>query len=391
MRGRGRDNRPHCGRANLTTSGRGGAAARGALRPPQRTGTVAAIGAFLDLGREINHGNVSTWMRKMKEYVRTNYKSNISFIFGDEGIPGEYPTFAAPADIPNDASFMLTNNWKRASERHEKLQIDLDDHKLQVFGLMLGQMSETSKAKIRETQSGIEAMTEEDPLLLLASIISTHLADPRLGTEQNLLRVRMAYETVHMSPTDTLGYYYQKFKALRVGYDDTMRAAGLLPELTEEQTAQQERITGIKFLNGANASYKKFVEFYEFKLKEWPDTLEEAYIEMTKCTPRSAPVPAYENQPVRANVYVANLNRPPQPQRGKGGRHSGGNNGGRGRGGRTSYGTRPGSCNHCHEPGHFAYECPTNPSRSSHAISSAPSGCVAPTNPSYTSNPKSGN
>ena len=36
----------------------------------------------------MNHGSVSTWMRKFREYTRTNYKSDISEIFGTEEIPG---------------------------------------------------------------------------------------------------------------------------------------------------------------------------------------------------------------------------------------------------------------------------------------------------------------
>ena len=54
-------------------------------------------------------------------------------------------------------------------------------------------------------------MLEEDPLLLLRAIILTHLSDPRLGADQNLLRVRMAYETVRMEPNDVLKFYYQRF------------------------------------------------------------------------------------------------------------------------------------------------------------------------------------
>ena len=96
-RGRGREHNTAGGRANPVIGGRGNAG-RGA-KPPTRTGTVAAIGAFLDLGREMNHGSVSTWMRKFREYTRANYKSDISEIFGNEGIPGDYPQYVAPADI----------------------------------------------------------------------------------------------------------------------------------------------------------------------------------------------------------------------------------------------------------------------------------------------------
>ena len=55
----------------------------------------------------MNHGSVSMWMKKFREYTRANYKSKISEIFGNEGIPGDYPQYVAPVDIPADAGYMV--------------------------------------------------------------------------------------------------------------------------------------------------------------------------------------------------------------------------------------------------------------------------------------------
>ena len=121
-------------------------------------------------------------MRKFKEYTRANYKSDICAIFGLEGIPGKYPKYKAPEDIDEDASFMQTTRWKRAYELYDKKIIELDNEAKLVFGLMLGQISE---ATIRETVAGLNAITLEDPLLLLRAIILTHLSDPKLGTVRN--------------------------------------------------------------------------------------------------------------------------------------------------------------------------------------------------------------
>ena len=74
-----------------------------------------------------------------------------------------------------------------------------------------------------------------------------------------------------MAPNDVLKYYYQRFKALRIGLEDTMRAADFLPDLTPEPTIQHERLAAIKFLNGLNAGYKYYVEYYEHNLKPWPE------------------------------------------------------------------------------------------------------------------------
>ena len=79
MKGKAADKKPS-GKSGPANGGRGNAG-RGGFKPPPRTGTVAAISAFLDFGKEMNHGSVSAWMRKFREYTRTNYKSDICDIF----------------------------------------------------------------------------------------------------------------------------------------------------------------------------------------------------------------------------------------------------------------------------------------------------------------------
>ena len=147
-RGRGREHNTAGGRANPANGGRRNAGR--SAKPPPRTGTVAAIGAFLDLGKVMNHGSVSAWIRKFREYTRANYKSDISEIFGNEGTPGDDPQYVAPADIAADANFMVATKWKRALELYDKNVLTLREDRKQVFGLMLGQNSEASKATIRE-------------------------------------------------------------------------------------------------------------------------------------------------------------------------------------------------------------------------------------------------
>ena len=200
----------------------------------------------------MNHVSVSAWMRKFRDYTRANYKSDICEIFGSEGIPGEYSEYEAPEDIANNAGFMESTRWKRALKLFDKQFIGLRDDSKQVFGLTLGQISEQSKATIRETESGAEAMLDEDPLLLLRAIILTHLSDPRLGADQNLLRVQMAYDTVIMEPNDLLKYYYQRFKALKTGYEDTMRSLEVMPDYDDAMQAHNDLLTAMKFMNDLN-------------------------------------------------------------------------------------------------------------------------------------------
>ena len=101
----------------------------------------------------------------------------------------------------------------------------------------------------------------------MRAIILTDLSDPRLGADENLLRVRMAYEMVRMEQSDILKYYFQRFKALRTGYEDTRRLLGLMPVYTEAITAHEELLTSMKFMKGLNTGYKYYVEYYEYGIK----------------------------------------------------------------------------------------------------------------------------
>lgn len=64
------------------------------------------------------------------------------------------------------------------------LSRDIDEFekdKLLIFGLMVGQMSNNSKNRIKDIDIGLIAMTDQDRRLLLSAILATHLIDNRLG------------------------------------------------------------------------------------------------------------------------------------------------------------------------------------------------------------------
>ena len=73
-----------------------------------------------------------------------------------------------------------------------------------------------------------------------------------------------------MELNDVLKYYYQRFKALKAGYEDTMRALGVMPDYNEAMAAHNEVLTGMKFMNGLNAGYRHYVEYYEHRLEYKP-------------------------------------------------------------------------------------------------------------------------
>jgi hypothetical protein len=67
--------------------------------------------------------------------------------------------------------------WKIAYSKYIKDKDRLEGDKGKVFGLMLGQMSESSKTRVKETDNGSIAIENQDPRLLLSAILATHLTD----------------------------------------------------------------------------------------------------------------------------------------------------------------------------------------------------------------------
>ena len=115
-------------------------------RPPQRTGTVAAIGAYLDLvpGKEVNPGVVTNWINKFREYVVTVCEtSRINLIFGLDATLGDYPELVEPIVSDGTSTKFEIKMWEIAYTKYVKDRDRLEADKAKVFGLMLGQYLRT--------------------------------------------------------------------------------------------------------------------------------------------------------------------------------------------------------------------------------------------------------
>jgi Zinc knuckle len=355
----GRDARGQSASRGRGRNGRGG---RGMEKRPPRTGTVAAIGAYLDLvpGREVNPGVVTNWINKMGEYVMTVCDSKINLIFGPDGTLGYYPEIVEPLDPAANCTKVETKKWELAYSKYSKDVDKLEQDKVKVCGLMLGQISQASKDRIKETEAGEEAVETQDPRTLLSAILSTHMTDNRLGAEHNLFKINQAFSRYRMEPGDSLGFYYQRFRALlgalEEGYN---RADEVMPE-GEFRDVQ----LGLKFTEGLNNSYSVYKQYHEDGIKAWPQTLSDAFAEASKFAVRRGHV-GNPSDVGRANAFA---------MRGRGRGRGAGRYSGRGRGrdsrggssgqytgstsgGPSEYGTRKGACHTCGESGHYSFEC----------------------------------
>jgi Zinc knuckle len=341
---------------------------------PARTGTIAAIGAYLDFipGRDINPSIVTTWMTKVGEYITANYDSKINQIFGPDGTIGTYPTITEPIDPPEDASRVELKKWEAKLAKFNKDKQALETDKPKVYGTMIGQISEASKNRIRETVTGSEAMETHDPRLLLQAIISTHMTDNRLGADHNLFKVEQAFNNYVMQKNDNLTYYYQRMRALVSGVKEAKLRTGVDEEAAGDNEARQVQLA-LKFTNGLNDSYNVYKQYYNDSVRAWPLTLADAFHEASKFIPRRGELAIDHGAHGHINAFAM---RGRGRGRGRGGRIPGGRDSGRGRyqpgrghqpqrdnndstwrNSETEYGTRKGECRTCGETGHYSFEC----------------------------------
>ena len=339
---------------------------------PRYQGTIPSIGAYLDLppGRDIIPGTVTNWMNKIGEYSMTACVTRIGIIFGSDGILGAYPVFPEPADPPETATPADRKKWeiKFTAWSKEKDSFELDKRKL--FGIMLGQMSDSSKTRARETEIGEEATVEQEPRKLLQAILATHLGDSRLGAEHHLFNMEQRYHLLKQGPNDSLVFYHQSIRSTFSGIDQAYVRAGRV----QPQNNFPEQQKGLKFTMGLNHIYDEHKNFFINGVKLWPQSLDEAYASATKFIPSRRQSGGGGSALERANAFAMKSSK----GQGKGGHESKTTPNAKflryekadaeadgkqtqvaaaatSPGGKKPF--RKGSCNNCGEMGHYAYAC----------------------------------
>ena len=319
-------------------------------------------------------------MAKMKEYAMTTYKSRISMIFGVDGTLGDYPAYALPDQPEEGASVYDTTIWKLERTEYQNNLKTLDSDKANLYGAMLGQMSESSKTRVSEVQTGVEAENEFEPRKLMQAILATHIGDSTLGVAHQMFMITQRFKNLIMGQHDNLSAYYINTKsaltAIQQAYE--MAGRGALDETYPESQM------AVKFILGLNYSYGEFRSFFTNGLKPWPDCLETAYQEAAKYNPKRA---AFNSTAAieRANAFSMTGRGGKGGRGGYPGEHKGksapnakwvkdgadspdGGNSGKGIpvGAYTANksppaGYRRGPCNNCGKYGHLAAECRGEP------------------------------
>ena len=330
MRGRGD------ARGQQIAAGRGRFGRRQAESPKtnSRLGMIPDIGAYVDLPR----GNVADpqlvlkWLESMRVYIFANFKSSVTDLIGLDGVLGEYPEFEKVEDPPEDASAVVLRKWDAAILKSDKENSLLKEEYKKLYGVLLGQMSDASKEKIRDTPGGQKAMMDKDPLELLSYVIATHMNNKRYGDIYNTTIADTAFYNNKMLPNESLGSYFSRFRTQLFVRQDADRTAER--EMHEHDDAE----LAIRYLLGLNSTYSEYLNLLKNRVIPWPETLADAHSDTGQFTLTKPSGTASGGPPAagleRKNVFVAGRG---------GGREGSGGRGGRGRGSENPGGGKEGS------------------------------------------------
>ena len=220
----------------------------------------------------------------MKEYAMTTYKSRVSMIFGADGTLGDYPVYVQPEHSTDGATVYDRKIWELDLIEYGKQTTKLEEDKLNLYGAMLGQMSESSKTRVGEILLGVEAVCEFEPRKLLRAVLVTHIGDSTLGVQHQMYVITQRYNDLVMGGHENLSIYLTSTKSALTAIQQAYEMAGRegIDELYPEGQM------AVTFILGLSNSYNEFKSFFTNGLKPWPDYLESAYQEAAKYNPKRA-------------------------------------------------------------------------------------------------------
>jgi hypothetical protein len=228
--------------------------------------------------------------------------------------------------------------WKRDFTEFRDKQEKFDADKAKLFGVIIGQMSDSSKDQVATTQDGMDALRDKDPLDLVKVIVTTHLTGGKTNDDENLYSAQYAYTQLVMSREEKIATYYRRFEtALTTLVECAARAHknNVVPDNV------MQNIHFVKTLNGFYSEYQ--ISFDRDIITQKPTTVQEAYEQIVQFGSNKLGYSDQREQNHR-NAFVTK----------KGGRGRSAR-GGKGSGGR-------GNCHNCNQPGHWKDQCPNTKS-----------------------------
>ena len=164
----------------------------------------------LNFGASGKENKPIEFLQAMGEHVAINYKPVICFAFWT--IPPEYGTEDEEPDMPDDipagnlgkailAQFLSDHkDWKTEAKK-------IVEHKQSVFALVYAQLSESSRAEIKDDEEWTVAYNTRDLLHLIGRIRSTHIARQSGNPGQDKERTKQQWSQLRMFPHETSFFF----------------------------------------------------------------------------------------------------------------------------------------------------------------------------------------
>ena len=136
-------------------------------------------------------------------------------------------------------------------------------------------MSESSKTRVSEVLTGIEAENDFEPRKLMQAILATHIEDSTLGVQHQMYMITQRHSNLVVGQHDNLSMYCINTKSALTAIQQAYEMAG---RGALDETYPEGQMT-VKFILGLNSNYGEFRSFFTNGLKPWPESLEVAYQE----------------------------------------------------------------------------------------------------------------
>jgi hypothetical protein len=329
---------------------------------------------FLDIPRGVSDPDgVREFLRKMMTYAdaeRTVPGLSKIFLLDKPMIPSPdgavdpdtklpvmvrlgYPTLKPPNPLntpegaSKDDTQMERERWKMYEARYIDKLAQLEEDKLMLYGVMVGQLSNDVFDRCVELPIGRDAEAEKDPLGLVDALIESCMLAGKEDSTENYNKAHDAYHALYQIRDEPLPKYYQRSKSalasLRIACEERYGVEEALSKLPDN--AQQVH----RFIKGLNYDmYGRYKEAIERGDRERPYSLDAAYTDVTRYgtgrgdRPRNPQAAGYDNNSGGANNVQALVT-------------STDSNGGRNK---KKHDFSKVECFNCHQFGHYQNKCP---------------------------------
>ena len=235
---------------------------------------------------------VSHFCEKLMIYTRSNELSDdLDNIFKAENPsfpdypePEEPEPAAGTVGLSEVQKIRYTKDYDIYTKKIERLGSD----KKRLHGIIIGQLSESSKNQIKTTADGIRALEEEkDPLKLIKAIRATHLTHSLVDPKIAFFAAQSLYELIKMDDRESLARHKEVLESAhsRLTSASSAAAAAYTGESFDVPSNSMLAVKFIMTLSNKYGAYKQKITRGE---KDIPASIKDALEDVQKHGPEYA-------------------------------------------------------------------------------------------------------